>query len=116
MMKSQRAVLAVILTLMCLGLIGCLGPRQISPVDRALIFNDQYEALEITYKHHWEVATDSEKEWLAKKVAPAIDKMRAAVMQYTRLALVGKDDITTRTDIIQAYRRATIQLTQEVLE
>jgi hypothetical protein len=114
-MKHQRAVAAV-LVLVFLGLVGCLGPRQISPVDRALIFNDQYDALEITYKHHLEVATDSEKEWLAEKVAPVIDQMRIAVARYTRLALIGEDDIMTRTDIIQLYRKAAIQLTKEVLE
>lgn len=114
-MRHQRAVVAV-LVLICLGLVGCLGPRQISPVDRALIYNDQYDALEIVYKNHYEVATDVEKEWLSEKVAPYIDQMRAAVARYTRLALIGEDDMTTRADIIQAYRKATIQLIQEVLE
>jgi hypothetical protein len=116
MMKRQRAVLAAVLVLFCLGLVNCAQYSQISPIDRALIFNDQSEALEITYKNHWAVASDSERAWLKKHVAPAVDRMRAAVAQYTRLALLGENNEAARVNIIQAYREATIYLTREVLE
>jgi hypothetical protein len=114
-MKQKRfIVLTGLVLILCFTFIGCFQP-QITPIDRALIYNNQYEALETTYKNHYTVATNTEKEWMSEHVAPVIDKMRTAVARYTRLALIGEDDETTRIEIIQLYRKAAIQLTQEVL-
>lgn len=115
-MKQKRIiVLTGLILFLCFTFIGC-WQQQITPIDRALIYNNQYEALETTYKNQYVVATDTEKEWLSEHVAPVIDQMRIATARYTRFALIGEDDETTRIELIQLYRKAAIQLTQEVLE
>lgn len=104
-----------ITALLVLVLVGCAA-KTISPIDRALIYMDQYNALEATYKSQYEVSTDAEKKWLSEKVAPVLDEMRIAVKRYTQVALIGHDDETTRLEVIQLYRKAALALAEEVME
>lgn len=96
-------------------LIGC-APKAITPIDRSLIYLDQYEALEATYKNQFRVASDKERKWMREKVAPILDDLRAAVIRYTQIAVIGHDDVHERTEIIQLYREASLALVREVME
>ena len=111
-MKQLKTIFPV---LVLLFLIGCTQ-QTITPIDRAFLFQNQYEALEQTYKNQFEVSTDAEKKWLRENVAPIVDAMRDAVGRYTRLALAGEDDTSTRLDVIDYYRKAALRLTREVTE
>lgn len=95
--------------------LGCAA-KTISPIDQALIYMDQYNALEATYKSQYEVSTNAEKKWLSENVAPVLDQMRVAVKRYTQIALIGHDDETNRVEILRLYRMAVLALAQEVME
>jgi hypothetical protein len=102
--------------LLLVFLIGCTQHHAVSPVDRALTFNTQYDALELTYKNQYREASDFEKEWLRENVAPIIDKLRLLVLEYSRYAVMGADDIDTRIEIIQLARKAALKLAEEVTD
>jgi len=98
-------------------LIGCVSQQgMVTPVDRSLNYVNQYEVLEATYKNQYNFASEKEKEWLSEKVAPIIDQMRLAVIQYSQLAVLGDDAVETRLEIIRLARMAALKLTEEVTE
>ena len=112
-MKKLRWALPLLLLVF---LAGCAQHQAVTPVDRAFILQAQYESLELTYKNQYTVASDFEKEWLRENVAPVIDKLRLMVLDYSRYAVMGADDIDTRLEIIKLARKAALKLAEEVTE
>jgi hypothetical protein len=99
--------------ILILGFMGC-ATHQVSPVDRALIYIDQYEALELTYKNQYDIASEAEKEFLSEKVAPILDSLRMAIIYYTKVVMAGNDDVDARIEIIQLARKAALKLSEEL--
>jgi hypothetical protein len=106
--------LKFILPIILLALVGCMGGQtHTTPIDRALTYVHQYEALEATYKSQYVVASEKEKKWLSENVAPVLDNMRKALVMYSGLSVTGVDDIDTRLELIRLGRIATQKLAEE---
>lgn len=111
----MRQLKVLMVLALCL-LIGCAtsGTQAVTLVDRSLVFFNQYVSLEQTYKSHYLASTQSERERLSQTVAPVLDRMRFLVIEYSKAAIAGTDNIDTRLEIVQLGRAAALHLAKEI--
>lgn len=111
-MKKINFLVIVILFLF----MGCAlqGTQPVTPVDRSLVYFNQYMSLEETYKNHYLASTPEEQAELSQNVAPILDRMRVLLIAYSKVATSGTDAVDTRLEIMQLGREAALKLTRSI--
>lgn len=102
------------LALICGMLSGCAtlmpGGDEKTGAERAMDLMDRYDALEQTYKSHYRLASDAEREWMLENIAPVLDDARAAIVVYAGTVATGDDASDEYIRVVALLRKAGMKI------
>ena len=107
-----RLLIASMAILVFFALLFACMAKEMTPEDRVLSLQNQYDALEQTYKSHFTHASEEERIWMQKNIAPVLDNAREALLIYSTL-MVAEDYTEAekkRLEVLNLLREASNRL------